>query len=700
MKFPSFWTSDDQTITGRLQKQRVAVAWSLGALAFIFVVTLVADYLISDRRDTAVGLRKAVQDISIGMLQAQTREKDFQMHRLETDITAQATDAKAALEATARAIALAAGDDEALPMLQALEKRQKAYQEQFGRFVETNRELGLDEAHGLEGKFRDSVHAVEAVVRETHQDSLVISMLQLRRHEKDFINRVRDEYLVKHKDEMGNFRRLLANSALGAANKEKVATQIDNYEHTFADYVDGRKRMEKELALARETSEAMVPLTAGLVERQNQVAADSELTAAIATRTLAAVQLVLLALVAVGVTVALRRTALAINEPLAQLTETVDRLAGGDTSARSNIRSEDEFGAFGAQLDRMLDEREAVAAGIASENEQLNQSVLSLLQAVAQISRKDLTIKVPVTTDVTGPVADALNLLTGETARVLQQVSNISADVAEASLKVQQQSDTVMNVAEQERRQVDQTAESLDAASRAMTTIAELAQTCNQAADRAIRTTEQALQAVQSTAGGINSTRETIRETEKRIKRLGERSQEISVAVNLINSIAERTHILALNAAMHAASAGEAGRGFAVVADEVQRLAENARQATQQIATLVGNIQLETADTVNTMNSAISQVVEGSRLAEHAGQQMQATQVSTAELVASVQRIATQSQEQARSSENLRDQAVLIKRSTEQTSRELTEQGEQTVRLVEYARGLLAAVRVFKLSAS
>ena len=202
-----------------------------------------------------------------------------------------------------------------------------------------------------------------------------------------------------------------------------------------------------------------------------------------------------------------------------------------------------------------------------------------------------------------------------------------------------------------------------------------------------------------STVNGINSTRDTIRETEKRIKRLGERSQEISGVVNLINTIAERTHILALNASMHAASAGEAGRGFAGVADEVQRLAENAREATSQIATLVNNIQIETADTVNAMNTAISQVVEGSRLAEQAGDQMTRTQETTAELVAAVQQIASRSQEQARISSNLLDSTQQIQDSTRQTSQQLQEQTVQTTNLVEYAKGLLNSVRVFRLPA-
>lgn len=386
-----------------------------------------------------------------------------------------------------------------------------------------------------------------------------------------------------------------------------------------------------------------------------------------------------------------------VLRPINHLVGVIDKLAQGDSTARAGLNTNDEVGVLAQQFDRMVDEREQAAKKVQAENEQLNTSVLQLLQAVAQLSRKDLTTRVPVAEDVTGPVGDALNMLSAETAKVLQQVNDISADVTAASLKVKEQSDTVVSVAEVEREQVEKTAADLDVAAQAMNRIAGLAQACNVAADNAIKTTQGALATVSATVGGINGIRETIRETEKRIKRLGERSQEISGVVNLINTIAERTHILALNASMHAASAGEAGRGFAVVADEVQRLAENARQATGQIATLVNNIQVETADTVTTMNNTISQVVEGSKLAEQAGEQMKRTQETTAELVASVQQIAESSNEQARMSNELLNRAGEIRKSTQLTSEQLRQQTAQTENLVEYARLLLGAVRVFKL---
>jgi len=386
-----------------------------------------------------------------------------------------------------------------------------------------------------------------------------------------------------------------------------------------------------------------------------------------------------------------------IAKPITKISDTVSKVTEGDFYARTEVQGQDELGILGQAFDNLLEDKVATLVQIEKDNTELNDSVIGLLQAVSKLSQRDLTVKVPVTEDVTGPVADALNVLTDETSKVLQGVRSISEEVARASAKVKAQSDQVVEVASHEREEVMETASQLAEASRAMNNIAELAENSNRIAENAINATQVALETVNNTVGGINSIREIIHETEKRIKRLGERSQEISRAVNLINSISERTHILALNASMHAASAGEAGKGFAVVADEVQRLAENARDATAQISTLVNNIQVETSDTVSTMNNVITQVVDGSRLAEKAGEEMQRTRESTANLVASVQQIARNSVEQARVSGQLQLRADQIKASTLQTSEQLKQQNLQTNRLVQYAKGLLNAVQVFKL---
>ncbi len=400
------------------------------------------------------------------------------------------------------------------------------------------------------------------------------------------------------------------------------------------------------------------------------------------------------ALVAIFLGLVIRNS---ISRPIRLISNTVQQVADGNYEVRTRLTTRDELGQLSQALDQLLQDRVSSLADAQRENEVLNNSIISLLQAVYQLSQKDLTVRVPVTEDVTGPVADALNLLTNETARVLSGVNQISERVAQASDKVKSQSDNVIAVADEEQRQVEETAAELTRAAEVMQRIAQLAAECNQAAERTIETTRDAQDTVNDTVIGINATRDTIRETEKRIKRLGERSQEISGVVNLINSIAERTQILALNASMHAASAGEAGRGFAVVANEVQRLAEQARNATAQITTLVSTIQAETADALDTMNNTIAQVVEGSRLAEQAGQQMLSTERSTADLVAAVRQIAARSQEQAVVSQQLRERAEVIRESTRQTSQQLQEQTLQTDNLVRFSQDLLTSVRVFQL---
>ncbi|MCA1807662.1 MAG: methyl-accepting chemotaxis protein, partial [Actinobacteria bacterium] len=333
--------------------------------------------------------------------------------------------------------------------------------------------------------------------------------------------------------------------------------------------------------------------------------------------------------------------------------DTMRRLARGDSGVRSSLNTADEIGELARQFNRMVDVQEAATNNIRNENEQLNNSVIMLLEVVAKLSQKDLTIHAPVAKDLTGPLGDALNMLTTEIARALQRISDISVDVTQASLSVREQADLVSSVADSEREQVEKTAVELDNAALTMLRIAKLAQTTNTAADKATLTTQNAIETVNATIASIEFIRETVRDAGGRIEQLGIHSQEISSVVDLIGGIARRTQILAVSASMHAASAGEAGQGFQVIANEVQRLAETAQQAAAKIGALLANIQGEIIDTVATMNSVTKQVMDGSKLAEQAGEQMRITQRTTSDLVTSVQIIAESSQEQAQSSADL-----------------------------------------------
>jgi methyl-accepting chemotaxis protein len=406
--------------------------------------------------------------------------------------------------------------------------------------------------------------------------------------------------------------------------------------------------------------------------------------------------LIILAFATLAIAVAIF-TVRNIMGTISSLQDSVEKVRHGDFTALQTIESGDEVGDLGRTVNDLLQERIEALRKAEAESESLNKSVISILQAVNQLSQKDLTARAPVTQDIIGTVSDSINLLTDETSKVMHGVTQIAGLVALGSGKVKSQADLVSKTSEDDRKSVGQMIEALTDATKATKQVAALAEQSNRNAEAATVATASALDAVNGTMKGMESIRETIAESEKRIKRLGERSQEITGIVNLINTISERTHVLALNASMQAAVAGEAGRGFAVVAEEVQRLAESSRNATQQIGTLVNNIQLETNETIATVNRTIGQVVQGSEQAQKAADQMRQTQEITAQLVAQVRRIAEGSEQQKEMSAHLLESVQNIGQSAERTAQQIDAQNVETESLLQSARRLVESVGVFTL---
>jgi methyl-accepting chemotaxis protein len=386
--------------------------------------------------------------------------------------------------------------------------------------------------------------------------------------------------------------------------------------------------------------------------------------------------------------------------PIQKLSDTVKKVAEGDTAARAKLTEKDEIGQLGNAFDNMLDERIAGLEKAAKENETLNNSVIALLQAVFQLSNKDLTARAPVTEDIIGTLSSSINQFSDETGKTLAEVQDIAERVRRASEAVRVQSVMVEETARSEREALQLMSKDLTQTTEQLTQVAQLTERSNQSAAQVSQATTAALQAVDGTVKGMDQLRESISDMEKRFKRLGERSQEISTAVQLINAISERTHVLALNASMQAATAGEAGRGFAVVAEEVQRLSDSSRQATAQISQLVGNIQGETNDTLFTVNRLIGDVVKQSELAQRAGVQMNQTQATTQQLVSLVQQIAGFSAQQSKLAQSLQQSVQEINEGTEQTSTAIAQQTASSETLADFARRLSQTVGQFKLADS
>jgi methyl-accepting chemotaxis protein len=388
-----------------------------------------------------------------------------------------------------------------------------------------------------------------------------------------------------------------------------------------------------------------------------------------------------------------------IADAIDKLTGTVRQISAGDLSARVALTGKNELAELGENFDRMVEERIATQAKIDRSHTQLNQSVSTLLNAVFDLSERDLTVRAKVTEDATGPLADAINQLAEDTADVLKQVRGVATSVESTSQDVNRYALSVNELAHLEQTEAQETTIQLGTILQRLDSIAASAQQANLVADTTSNTTRSAQKTVSRSVENMGNIRDTVQETGKRLKRLGERSQEISQIIDVINNLSERTTILALNASMQATAAGDAGRGFSMIAEEIQRLAENSRDSTNQISTLVRNIQQEANTTIATMDNTIEQVVSGSTLAEEAAQQMQATLEATNQLVASVEQIASSSAEQVAISKDLQVRAERILEATQSTGKELLSLTGLTKNMAEYGQQLVKSVNVFKLEA-
>lgn len=537
---------------------------------------------------------------------------------------------------------------------------------------------------------------LEAIVRQRAKPQELAAWVELQRFHESFVSGFDQAALTALEGFVRDFLTMQKSVVRPDAGSQHLITGLDDY---VASLTPVATPVEKKAGF---DAQAYQPLLAQMGQLQQQIESQLIKMTGVMDEQIQLVRAVFIALIFVvvmGCAVGIYFIYKSIVYPLVHMQNVMQRINKGNIKARVKILERDELGDLGRAFNQLLDERFQFLQEQSLENEILNNSIISLIKAVGMIARKDLTIRVPVSADITGTISDAINLLTSETSKTLWQVKDISAQVNQLADGLQKQSRLVVQVAEDERKHVIAAGKALEISARTMGDIANNAQNADKFAVIAIDNTQVARDTVSRSVSGILSIRETISETEKRIKRLGDRSQEISGIVNLINTIAERTHILALNASMHAASAGEAGKGFAVVADEVQRLAENAREATAEISSMVNNIRIETADAVGTMNKLITQVAEGTRLAESAGEKMEETVVVIKRLVEQVQSIAQSSAQQAELSNKVRDRSIIIRSFTEKTGLQLTQQKQHTDSLKAYCDTLVERVNSFTLPA-
>ena len=325
-------------------------------------------------------------------------------------------------------------------------------------------------------------------------------------------------------------------------------------------------------------------------------------------------------------------------------------------------------------------------------------AILRLMNELQTVAEGDLTQEATVTEDITGAIADSVNYTVEELRSLVGNVQSTATRVAQTTSKVESTSTELLATSTEQLREIRETGQSvLDMASR-INEVSTQAQQSASVARQSLEAAESGLVAVQNAIGDMNAIRDQIQETSKRIKRLGESSQEIGEITELIADITEQTNVLALNAAIQAASAGEAGRGFSVVAEEVQRLAERSGDATRQIAALVKAIQTDTQDAVAAMERSTQGVVEGARLSDNAGTALSEIDRVSRQLAELIEQISASASKEADQASEVASNIQHIFAVTEQTGESTRTTANQVRDLARMADELRQSVARFKIA--
>ena len=386
-----------------------------------------------------------------------------------------------------------------------------------------------------------------------------------------------------------------------------------------------------------------------------------------------------------------------VTAPLREMAGVYQNVGKGNYRLRSTVTSADELGELAVTVNTLLDNMGSLVQ-TRKERDRLQASIVKLLEDVSSVADGNLAVQAEVTADVTGAIADAFNFTVGQLRTLVENVQKTTQEVTVSATELQQASGRLAQMSVAQAGQITETMSTVGEIAASIERVSADGQESARVARQSLANARAGTEMVADLIKGMNRIRERVQETGRRTKRLGERSQEIGEIVQLIDDIADRTSILALNASIQAASAGEAGRGFTVVSEEIQRLAERSAEATKRIGVLVKTIQSETNETVVSMEEATREVVDGSAMADRAGNALQEIQSVAQHLAELVESISVASEQQAEKSSSLAKSISEISVVTNQNALGASESAEEIGVLVGRTERLRESVSAFRLS--
>ncbi len=628
--------------------------------------------------DTPVAAQFAADEVEMYMLQARRSEKDFLL-RKDLKYVDHVDQSLAGLKEGVEVIyglAETAGRQDAMQQLNTIKEHADVYQSRFHEVSDAWVAKGLDHKSGLQGQFRDAAGELGTMLAETNEPTLMVDLLTIRKHEKDYLLRDDQKYVAKVQEQLAAMRLNALASSLSDDDKQTLRDLAGNYESLFLALVEQDKGIAIKTGAMREAVHSIDPLIEAVREMaKSDVGAVSEEIKASAAAELNLTLALAGAALLIGIFIAWFIARL-ISRPITKVVTLTEHM-------------NNEFDQFVGVVDRIAQN---------DLTQQIEQSEIENIGVNSKDEIGTLVRAIEGTLEAKGKIGGSLQTMTANLTTMIRQMGDNSTQLVSAATEVASSAEQMSRGA---RDQTDQTTQVGTAVEEMTATIVESSRNAGEATEGARSAADTATaggQIVNDTIQGMQRIADVVRESADSIGKLAKSADQIGEIISVIDDIADQTNLLALNAAIEAARAGEQGRGFAVVADEVRKLAERTGKATGEITSMIKGIQEETTEAVGSMETGITEVDAGRELADRAGSSLTEIVNLSQSVQDMIAQIATAAEEQSSAAEQISKNVENVSSIATESAKGAEQSAAAAEQLNRQAEGMQQMVARFKIA--